>query len=217
MLFSNNLSIVSPYAKKRHIRTWKSAQPPYHKYNTQDYHFKNAGAINDKAGSSRMAAHRLAEAWWRGCGNWMAPAWGGVASTREDDAQPHRGLNIFVALNPCDMRTGACTLQELVAERLKNWALFVFTNKRRTVLKILYWGGTSKVVLTKKPAEGTFSRPAAAREGRIKLSLTPEGLVLLAGGVDLRRALLRPWYEQGQDVGKPRQWEGLLRIVKMPR
>lgn len=66
----------------------------------------------------------------------------------------------------------------------------------RTVLKMLYWDGTGTWVLTKKLAEGTFSWPAAAREGQIKLSLTPEGLALLAGGVDLRGARLRPWYER---------------------
>lgn len=45
------------------------------------------------------------------------------------------GLKVYVALDACDMRAGACTLQGLVAERLKDnvrdGALFVFTNKRR--------------------------------------------------------------------------------------
>jgi transposase len=110
------------------------------------------------------------------------------------------GLKIFVALDACDMRAGACTLQGLVAERLKDnvrdGTLFVFTNKRRTVLKMLYWDGTGTWVLTKKLAAGTFSWPAPAQAGQIKLSLTPEGLALLAGGVDLRGARLRPWYER---------------------
>jgi transposase len=56
------------------------------------------------------------------------------------------GLKIFVALDACDMRAGAGTLTEIVAEKLRenvrDEALFVFTNKRRTVLKILYWDGT---------------------------------------------------------------------------
>jgi transposase len=113
---------------------------------------------------------------------------------------PGAAVKIFVALDACDMRAGACTLQGLVAERLKEnvreGALFVFTNKRRTVLKMLYRDGTGTWVLTKKLAAGTFSWPAPAQTGQIKLSLAPEALALLTGGVDLRGARLRPWYER---------------------
>ncbi len=53
------------------------------------------------------------------------------------------GLKVFVALEPCDMRARANTLQALVTERLKeearSGAFFVFSNKRRRLLKILYW------------------------------------------------------------------------------
>jgi len=110
------------------------------------------------------------------------------------------GLKVFVALDPCDMRAGAGTLQGLVADRLKenvrDGALFCFTNKRRTLLKILYWDGSGTWILTKRLAEGNFSWPAAGRSGQVKLRLAPEGLVLLTGGVDLRGAKMRPWYER---------------------
>jgi len=110
------------------------------------------------------------------------------------------GMKVFVALDACDMRAGAGTLQELVADRLKenvrDGAFFVFTNKRRSVLKILYWDGTGTWILTKRLAEGNFSWPAAAQSGQGKLRLAPEGLALLTGGVDLRGAKMRPWYER---------------------
>lgn len=110
------------------------------------------------------------------------------------------GLKIFVALDACDMRAGAGTLTELVAEKLKenvrDEALFVFTNKRRTVLKILYWDGTGTWILTKRLAEGNFHWPAAAQGNQVKMRLSGEALMLLTGGVDLRGGTLRPWYER---------------------
>jgi transposase len=55
-------------------------------------------------------------------------------------------LRVFIALDPCDMRAGMNTLHAVVAEKLKedsgSGALFVFTNKRRRLLKILYFDGT---------------------------------------------------------------------------
>lgn len=52
-------------------------------------------------------------------------------------------LKIFVAVEPCDLRKSFNGLQALVSERLeediKQGALFVFTNRRRSRLKVLYW------------------------------------------------------------------------------
>jgi len=52
-------------------------------------------------------------------------------------------LKIYVALEPCDMRKGFNGLHAAVSEKLKadvrSGALFVFTNKKRTRLKSLYW------------------------------------------------------------------------------
>jgi transposase len=77
------------------------------------------------------------------------------------------GMKVFVALDACDMLAGAGTLTGLVAERLKEnvreGAFLVFTNKRRSVLKVLNWDGTGTWVLTKRLAEGNFSWPAAAQ------------------------------------------------------
>ncbi|MEI8235280.1 MAG: IS66 family insertion sequence element accessory protein TnpB [Verrucomicrobiota bacterium] len=51
-------------------------------------------------------------------------------------------LKVWVALEPCDMRKGFNGLHALVSERLgedlRAGALFVFSNRRHTRLKILY-------------------------------------------------------------------------------
>jgi transposase len=109
-------------------------------------------------------------------------------------------LKVFVALEPCDMRKGFNGLHALASERLKEdprqGAIFVFGNRRRTRLKILYFDGTGLWVMTKRLEQGTFSWPQSAQPQATKLKLTPEALVLLTDGVDLRGAKMRTWYER---------------------
>jgi transposase len=109
-------------------------------------------------------------------------------------------LKVFVAIEPCDMRKGFNGLHALVTERLgedpRAGALFVFSNRRRTRLKILYWDQTGLWVLTKRLEEGTFSWRKHVDPETTKLSLTPQALALLTDGVDLRGAKMRPWYER---------------------
>lgn len=109
-------------------------------------------------------------------------------------------LKVFVALEPCDMRRGFNGLHALVTERLgedpRGGALFVFSNRRHTRLKILYWDGTGLWVLNKRLEAGTFFWPRHVEPQTTKLSLTPQALAMLTDGVDLRGAKLRPWYER---------------------
>jgi transposase len=109
-------------------------------------------------------------------------------------------LKVFVALEACDMRKGCNGLHALVTERLgedpRQGALFVFSNRRHTRLKILCWDGTGLWVLTKRLEAGTFFWPRHVEPQTTKLSLKPQALALLTDGVDLRGAKLRPWYER---------------------
>lgn len=118
------------------------------------------------------------------------------------------GLRIFVALEPCDMRKGFEGLAGLVshalAEDLKSGALFVFGNRRRTRLKILYFDGTGLWLMTKRLERGTFSWPQDT-EGKKKLVLRPEAFAMLSDGVELRGARLRPWYERDEKVSQQRE------------
>ena len=110
-------------------------------------------------------------------------------------------LRIFIALDPCDMRAGANTLHALVGDRLKedsrSGTLFVFTNRRRKLIKALYWDGTGMWLMTKRLEQGTFFWPRAAQEGQVKLELVPEAFALLTDGIDMHGAKPRGWYERG--------------------
>ena len=115
-------------------------------------------------------------------------------------------LKVFLAVEPCDLRKSFNGLHGLVVEKLgedpRTGALFVFSNRRRTRLKVLYFDGTGLWVLTKRLEEGTFSWPTSTKamtetaKESAKLKLTPEAFAMLTDGVDLRGAKLRPWYER---------------------
>ena len=105
------------------------------------------------------------------------------------------GLKVFVAVAPCDLRKSFNGLQTLVSERLgedlRQGALFVFTNRRHTRLKILYWDGTGVWLLVKRLEEGTFAWPKSVDPQTVKLRLAPEALAMLTDGIDLRGGRMR--------------------------
>ena len=108
-------------------------------------------------------------------------------------------IKIYVAVQPVDMRKQFNGLwsaaQEILQEDPKSGAVFAFINQSRTRLKLLYWDGTGVWVLAKRLEQGRFSWPAPS-ENKSKLSLAPEALALLVGGIELKRGSLKPWYER---------------------
>lgn len=111
----------------------------------------------------------------------------------------HSGLKVFVATAPCDLRMNFNGLWAAASEKLgedpKSGALFVFGNRRRNRIKVLYFDGTGVVILAKRLEEGTFHWPQSAGEPGAKLRLSPQALQLLLDGVELKAAGRRAWYE----------------------
>jgi transposase len=110
-------------------------------------------------------------------------------------AFPH-SVRLYVALAPVDMRKQYDGLWAAAREQLgedpKDGAVFLFTNRGRTRLKLLYWDGTGVWVLAKRLEQGRFSWPQPSAT-KAKFALTPEALALLIGGVELKRGSLKPW------------------------
>ena len=110
-------------------------------------------------------------------------------------------LKVFVALEPIDMRKGFEGLYAAVGEKLKadvrSGALFAFTNKKRTRLKVLYWDKTGLWLLTKRLEKGTFCWPRSVEPQATRISLAPEAFAMLTDGIDMHEARMRPWYERG--------------------
>lgn len=109
-------------------------------------------------------------------------------------------LRVYLAVEPCDMRKNFNGLYALVEGPLqsdpKSGSVFVFTNKRRNRLKLLYYDGTGLWVMSKRLEQGTFSWPAVSRSGQARLNLTPEAFAMLTDGIDLRDGCRRGWYER---------------------
>lgn len=108
-------------------------------------------------------------------------------------------LKVYVALAPTDMRKSFNGLSEIARSQLKvepaSGAAFLFTNKRRNLIKILYFDGTGYWCVAKRLERGVFSWPKDIEEGRQKIILKPTALAMLTDGIDLRDGLQRPWYE----------------------
>lgn len=109
-------------------------------------------------------------------------------------------LKVVLSVQPQDMRKNFNGLSALVSDHLQadpyQGALYVFINRRRTRLKILFWDGTGLWVACKRLEQGRFSWPQASRAGQRSLSLTPEALSMLSDGIDLKGARMKPWYER---------------------
>ncbi len=108
-------------------------------------------------------------------------------------------LKVYVALRPRDMRKSFHGLAAIARDTLQadplSGAAFLFTNKRRNLIKILYWDGSGLWVLAKRLEKGTYSWPTHVEPGRHKLLLKPTALAMLTDGIDLRDGARRAWYD----------------------
>ena len=101
---------------------------------------------------------------------------------------------IFLACGATDLRKSFDGLFGLVASKLEedpaSGHLFVFCNRSRTRLKVLFFDGTGLWVCGKRLEKGRFRWPE--REGKARLSASE--WAMLAGGLDLSRAKPRHWW-----------------------
>lgn len=109
-------------------------------------------------------------------------------------------LKIYLGIDPVDMRKSFNGLFAQVKGRLKrdplDGAVYMFANKRRTLVKILYWDGTGIWVLSKRLERGTYWWPAVGASDSADLAVASESLAMILGGVDLKQGSLRPWYSR---------------------
>lgn len=112
---------------------------------------------------------------------------------------------IYVATGKTDMRLGFDGLYGLVIgllqENPQSGHLFLFSNKRRDRMKILFFDGNSLWVCARRMEQGRLHWPAS-EDGRVQLSR--EEFALLIGGIDPSKTKKRKWYRKpvGSDQEK---------------
>jgi transposase len=107
---------------------------------------------------------------------------------------PH-GVEVFVGLDPIDLRWGFDRLCGVVLEKLgrnaRSGALFVFFGRRKAAVKVLYFDGSGLCVMYKRLDAGTFRIPEAAIDGDTARQIDEGALDDLLGGIDLEPARKR--------------------------
>lgn len=111
---------------------------------------------------------------------------------------------IFLCVEPADMRRGFDGLSAMTAEHLGEdplcGHLFVFRNRRRDRLKILYWDRDGYALWYKRLEKGVFRfpEPVARQDGpaRRRVEVMANDLMMLLDGVDLRSVRREPRYRR---------------------
>lgn len=107
-------------------------------------------------------------------------------------------VKVFLAAGATDMRKSFDGLSGLAASVLEqdplSGHLFVFCNRRRDRLKVLYFDGSGLWVFAKRLEKGTFAWPGEGGTARVELRASE--LALLVGGIDLSLTRRRRWYER---------------------
>lgn len=107
-------------------------------------------------------------------------------------------VKVFLAVEPCDLRKSFNGLHAIAQNHLREdpreGALFLFTNKRRNRLKILFFDGTGLWILIKRLERGRFSWPDRGVGDGKKMTLDRRMLALLLEGVELEQTREKKWY-----------------------
>jgi transposase len=109
-------------------------------------------------------------------------------------------VRIYLARGATDMRKAIDGLravtEHVLREDSQSGHLFVFCNRRRDRIKILYWESSGFWLLHKRLEKGTFAWPAPASMTDTKIELSAPELSALLGGIDLNKAKRRRWYSR---------------------
>jgi transposase len=106
---------------------------------------------------------------------------------------------IFLAPGATDLRKSFEGLGDLVSHQFKedplSGHLYVFANRRKNRIKLLYFDGTGVWVCAKRlMGQGCFAWPKTAEPGALRI--VAEELTLLLTGSDLEKTRTRPWWRK---------------------
>ena len=105
---------------------------------------------------------------------------------------------IFLAAGATDLRKSFEGLSDLVTHRFKedpfSGHLYVFANRKRNRIKVLYFDGSGVWVCAKRLNQGVFAWPSSTEAAALRI--VAEELTLLLSGIDLDQTRARPWWRK---------------------
>jgi transposase len=104
-------------------------------------------------------------------------------------------IRVFVAVGASDLRRGFDGLAQLARDQFEQdpmtGHLFVFANRRRDRIKILYWDKSGFAIWMKRLERGRFNWP---KSDATHVELDAADLAALLGGIDLTTTRRRVRY-----------------------
>ena len=95
---------------------------------------------------------------------------------------------VFIALGATDLRKGFDGLCGLVTSQLKqdplSGTLFLFVNRRRDRMKVLYWDGDGLAIWYRRLEQGTFHLPKPNNDAT-SVEIRSDEFTMLLRGIDL--------------------------------
>ena len=102
----------------------------------------------------------------------------------------------------CSFRGLSGAVRQRLAEDPLSGHLFCFTNKKRTLLKILFYDRTGYAIFYKRLSKGTFQLPTAAH-GQAAMRIDAGQLAMILEGIDLRGVKQRLRYHHAPHTTAP--------------
>jgi transposase len=107
---------------------------------------------------------------------------------------------IYLAAGPTDLRQGfdglTALAQTVLAADPLSGHLFLFANKPRNRVKVLWWDGSGLWLCTKRLEKGRFSWPPAPGAESRRVTLDSPALAALLGGLDLAQTRRKDWWSK---------------------
>lgn len=116
----------------------------------------------------------------------------------------HSHQRYFVCTTPVDMRKGIDGLcgvvRHLLDDNPQSGYVFIFFNKDRDKIKLLVWDVGGYVLYHKRLERGSFE-VVSGSEGKAKLSIRYDHLVMLLSGVSIRHVVQRKRFNGLSTIG----------------
>jgi transposase len=127
-------------------------------------------------------------------------------------------LAVFVCTLPVDLRgsfdrLAAVARAHVHRDPLTEVALYLFLNRARTHVKVLWWDRTGWCLLYKRLERGTFRLPTVFDPGATHVEIGRRELELLLEGMDLPKARPRDRPPSAQHVSRERSTEFHKRLA----